>query len=357
MTIELAREGFRRATTHDDKVFEALNLVARANRSNLAAAVLEEAFSTDDFPVLLADSFERKALAAYKDTPKEFEDVLFDTTVEDFHRRKLVDLWGADAFEEVAQGEEYKGGTLTETEIEHGTGKYGKAYGVTWELFKSRRFSELADFPRALGNGAVKAQNGAVADLLVDGAAWNSDFFGTVANVPLNTENLRSAITAMSIRENHRGELVDVSDLYLVHGPALRAQVTDLLVNLSELEVETTEGTRKTKVRITNPFRNVVKPLESRTIGQRLGAGGGTAWALVQGKTSDLPSIIRTNLAGHPEVDIRVKKDQGARVGGGDVAFSEGSFKDDTIWYRGRSVLGIDPAFSEGVYASTGAAS
>ena len=149
---------------------------------------------------------------------------------------------------------------------------------------------------------------------------------------------------------------MDVSDLHLVHGPALRAQVTDLLVNLSEIEVTTDLGGGKaSKVKITNPFRNLVKPLESRTVGQRLGATGATAWALVQGKSSDLPSIIRTNLAGHPEVDIRVKRDQGQRVGGGDVPVEEGSFNDDTIWYRGRSVLGIDPAFTEGVYASKGA--
>ena len=356
-TIELAREGFRRAQNREDKVYEAMNLLARANRSVLDAAVLQEAFTTSDFPVLLADAFERQAVGAYRDTPKEFEDVLVDVTVEDFHRRKLVDLWGADAFEKVEEGEEYKGGKLNETKVEHGLGKYGRTYQVTWELFKSRRFSELANFPRTLGQGAVKSQNNSVADLLVTGGAWNADFFGEVATVPLNADTLRAAITALSTRENHRGELVDVSDLHLVHGPALRAQVTDLLVNLSEIEVTTDLGGGKaSKVKITNPFRNLVKPLESRTVGQRLGAAGATAWALVQGKSSDLPSIIRTNLAGHPEVDIRVKRDQGQRVGGGDVPVEEGSFNDDTIWYRGRSVLGIDPAFTEGVYASKGAA-
>ena len=356
VSIELAREGFRRATTRSEKVYEAVQLLARAAAGNMRAQVtLREAFTTDDFPVLLGDGFQKKALQAYKDTPKEFEDVLVDVTVEDFHRRKLVDLWGADAFEKVEEGEEYKGSTLRETEIEHGTGKYGKTAGATWELFKNRRFYELQDFPRLLGQGAVKAHNAAVADLLVTGGAWNADFFGDVASVPLNADTLRSAITALSIRENHRGELVDVSDLYLVHGPALRAQVTDLLVNLSELEVTTTEGNKSTKVKVSNPFRNLVKPLESRTVGQRLGSAGATAWALVQGKSSDLPSIIRTNLAGHPEVDIRVKRDQGQRVGGGDVPVEEGSFNDDTIWYRGRSVLGIDPAFTEGIYASKGA--
>ena len=173
--------------------------------------------------------------------------------------------------------------------------------------------------------------------------------------VPLNADTLQAAIQELSLRKNHRDELVDVSSLYLVHGPALRYQVANLLVNLSELEITDTSGTKTTKQKITNPFRGVVKPLESRSVGQRLGTASGTAWALIQGKGSDLPSIIRTGLAGHPEVDIRVKNDQGQSLGGGALSPYDGSFKDDTIWYRGRSVLGIDPGFTPGVWASKGA--
>lgn len=356
VSIDLAREGFRRARDHSEKVYEAGQLLARAAQGRpFAADTLREAFTTSDFPALLNDGLNTKAITAYRDTPKEFEDVLFDVTVEDFHRRKLVDLWGATAFERVLEGEEYKGGPFETTEIEHGLGKFGRAYGVTWELWLSRRFHELADFPRALVQGAVKAQNKAVADVLVQGGAWNPEFFETVSNLPLTADNLRQAIDELAIRENHRGDLVDVSDLYLVHGPALRAQVTDMLVNLSEIEVKTSGGSRSSTVKITNPFRNVVKPLESRAIGTALGTSQSTAWALVQGKSSDLPSLIRTNLQGHPEVDIRVKKDQGQYVGGGDVPVEQGSFKDDTTWFRGRSVLGIDAGFTPGVWASAGA--
>ena len=136
---------------------------------------------------------------------------------------------------------------------------------------------------------------------------------------------------------------------------ALRTQVQALLVHLEKVEITTTEGTKSTKQVQNNPFRNVVKPLESRSVGKRLGTAAGTAWALVQGKGSDLPSIIRTGLAGHPEVDIRVKNDQGQSLGGAALSPYDGSFKDDTIWYRGRSVLGVDPGFTPGVWASAGA--
>ncbi|MDI3330698.1 MAG: hypothetical protein QJR09_08180 [Micrococcus sp.] len=355
-TIDLAREGFRRAPTHAERVHEAAQLFARgrSGASILSQAVLLEAFTTDDFPGLLGDAFQRQAIAAYKDTPFEFDGILTDVTVDDFKRRKLVDLWGADAFEPVGQGEEYKGASLSETEVEHGTGKYGKAYGLTWELLRARDFSGLANFPRALGNGAVKGQNNAVADLLVADGGWNPEFFGTVETAPLNETNLDAAIRALSTRENHRGELVPTDQLVLVHGPALRAQVNRLL-KATELEWKDTSGSRTTTTKTPNPFANVVTPLESRTVGARLGTNGGTGWALVQGNGSDLPSIVRTLLSGHPDVDIRVKRDQGQSVAGGDIPVDQGSFKDDTIWYRGRAVHGIDPAFTTGVYASNGA--
>lgn len=356
VSIDLAREGFRRAPSHDEKVVEAGLLLKRAEAGNITAiATLREAFSTSDFPVLLGQGLQATAITAYKDTPKEFEDVVFDTTVPDFNRRRLVDLWGADEFELVRQGEEYKASSKKTTDLEHGLGKYGKVAKITWELFLDRRFSDIADFPRDLAQGAIKTQNSAVADLLVKNGAWNADFFKSVSTLPLTADNLQKAINELAIRENHRDELVDVSSLYLVHGPALRSQVQALLVHLEKVEITTTDGSKQTKQVQDNPFRNVVKPLESRSVGKRLGTDSGTAWALIQGKGSDLPSIIRTSLAGHPEVDIRVENAQGQSLGGGALSPQDGSFKDDTISYRGRVVTGIDPGFTPGVWASKGA--
>ena len=356
VSIDLAREGFRAAPKEDERVYEAGQLLKRAQSGNISAiGTLREAFSTSDFPVLLGKGLQAKAVQTYKDTPKEFENVVVDVTVPDFNRRRLVDLWGADEFERVHEGEEYKGGTKQTTDLEHGLGKYGRVIKITWELFLDRRFSDIADFPRDLAQGAIKTQNSATADLLVKDGAWNGDFFGDVKTVPLNADTLQAAIQELAVRENHRGELVDVSDLYLVHGPALRTQVQALLVHLEKVEITNTEGTKSTKQVQDNPFRNVVRPLESRAVGKRLGTGSGTAWALVQGKGSDLPSIIRTNLAGHPEVDIRMENAQGQSLGGGALSPTDGSIKDDTITYRGRSVLGIDPGFTPGVWASSGA--
>lgn len=351
----LATEGFRIAPTHEERIHEAATLFAagKSGADYFAQARLLEAFATSDFPLLLGDAFAKQAVKAQKDAVKEFEPLLTDVTVDDFNEHKLVDLWGNDAFETVAEGEEYKGGTLAETELTHKAAKHGKSYGLTWELRRSRKFSDLANFPRMLGNGSVKGQNNAIGDLLTQTNGWDTTFFPSVATVAFTPENLDAAIKALATTEDHRGDLVDVSNLVLVHGPALRTEVNRVLKAI-ELEMQVTDGSKVTKTRVANPFSNVVNPLESRTIGKLLGTKP-NGWALIQGKGSDLPSIIRTLLSGEEQVDIRVKRDQGARPGGGDVPVDSGSFNDDTIWFRGRDVYGIDKGFTTGVYASNGA--
>lgn len=351
------KAGWRAAGTPEERVKEAAEFFGKNRRGNpIKQAELVEAFTTSDFPVLLGNAFQAKAIAAQKAAVNEFEPILATTTAPDFERRKLVDLWSSDAFQRVGQGEEYKAGKLKETDLWHGTEKWGLTYGLTFELRLRRMFSDLAKFPTFLGNGAVRAKNNAVADLLVKNGAWNGDFFGSVASVNFTPEALDGAIKDLALREDHRGDQVEIGSLYLVHGSGLRGEVNRIL-NASKLVMESTNGTRKTNTEVENPFRGIVTPLESRTIGKALGGNQSKAWALVQGKDGDLPSIIDTGLEGHDgNVDIRVKRDQGEHVGGGQVPVDEGSFNDDTIHYRGRTFFGIDKGFTEGVWASNGAA-
>lgn len=350
-------KGWRKAPTRDERVYEAAKFFGQGRSGGpLAQAEVAEAFATTDFPILLGAAFTKKAVAAQKAEVDEFEPVLTHTTAPDFERHKLVDLWGGDEFERVREGGEYKGGKLKETQLDHGTAKYGKTYGLTFELRLRRLFSDLANFPNLLGAGATKAKNSAVATLLVKTSAWDPNFFGTVADVPLTPENLDAALKELAIREDHRGDLVDTTNLVLMVGPALQSEANRIL-NADKIVMEVTAGSKVTKTEISNPFRGVVSLLVSRRLGKELAANQGKAWALVQGKGSTLPSIIDTGLEGHDgNVDIRVKRDQGESVSGGQVPVEEGSFNDDTIWYRGRNFFGIDKGFTTGVYASNGGA-
>lgn len=346
--------GWRKATTADERVYEAAQFfTSHRNGSPVQVATLSEAFTTSDFPELLAAAFTAKALEAQKTMTPEFDGVVYKTTAPDFTPRKLIDLWSGDAFERVNEGEEYRAGTLTETTVTHKTAKWGRSYGLTYELRRSGDFDRLADFPTLLANAEVRAKNQAVAEALTDDGEWDGEFFGAVDNKPLNADNLKTAIAKLASTKDHRGDFVETSNLVLVVGPGL-AQTARELISIDRLTVSSDANGKTTRVETANPFRGLVTVVESRAVGTALGDNQATAWALLQGASSTLPSLIQTGLAGAEGIDIRVRNDQGTSVTGGTIAATEGSFNDDTIWYRGRSFFNIDHGFREGVYASTG---
>lgn len=83
-------------------------------------------------------------------------------------------------------------------------------------------------------------------------------------------------------------------------------------------------------------------------------AKAATTWFVVPKPGSARPALWAAKLRGHEQPDLRVKADQGNQVGGGAIAFDEGSFELDTIEWRARHVLGAqvgDPMFT---YVSLG---
>jgi len=354
MTDQFAREGFRAATSEAERVFEAAKLFGTGLTGTLTQrAYLNEALSTSDFPLLLAKGFEVEAIKAEKDAVRQYEPLLYETTHQDFRPKKLRDLFGKDFFEDVAEGEEYKGASLDETSFEVGLGKTGRRWDLTWELRVNGDFTGLANFPKRLGNAATETENRKVTDLLTDGTGWDAGFFGTVDTKAFTADNLDAVLKAQALKDDYRGDPLDTSNYVLVYTAGLRGEVLRVL-NATELELTDTNGTKATKVRIANPFKGLVEPLEVRDLGRGLGAKRATGWALIPAKSSDLPALVLSKLAGHEDVDIRVKRDQGERPGGGAISPDEGSFNEDTISFRGRKVIGVNKGFGDAVYASNG---
>ena len=353
----LAQENFRTAPTHKDKILEAARLFneGAAGKSNHATYRLREAMTTSDFPTLLSKAFEVEAMQAQKDAVKEYEQFAYKTSVPDFRPKKLRDLFTTPDFDEVNEGEEYKAAPLEETDVEVRAHKHGRVFGYTWELAKSGDFTGLADFPRRLGNGAVETENKASFSEFVGETGPREDFFETVDTKPLTAENLDAAINGLALTEDHRGDLVDTTKMVLVVPPTLAVDA-QRLVGAAELEMEVTEGNKKTKTRVQNPFRGLVEVVVSRWLVRlNKNANRSTAWYLLPAGDTTNPSVIAATMLGHETVDIRVKRDQGERVGGGAVPFEDGSFGDDTVWFRGRHVFGTAKAFAYAAYASKGA--
>lgn len=350
----LAQEGFRTAPTMKERIIEASRLFNDGMTGKpFARARLIEAFSTSDFPTTLAKAFDVEAIQHFKQYTPEWSQFVDDFKVADFRPKKLRDLFGSNDFLDVNEGEEYKAGTLDETEYEIKAGKTGRAYGLTWELMLNGDFTELAKLPERLANAARKVEDTKVFEQFVTAQGPNTGFFKgeTAPEVkPLNADNLQQAIEKIVVREKYDGELVDASNLILLVPPALQFKAKQILATT---ELEVTDGNKK--VKIPNPFSGLVTLIVSRGL-QKIDKSAKAAgtWYLFPGKGSENPALGKATLVGHESPDIRVKRDQGQSVGGGDIPIEEGSFKEDTTWYRGRHVTGGAALMPYATYVSTG---
>lgn len=322
-------------------------------------AKLEEAFTTSDFSHLLGAAFGIDARASYREVNDETRLLTMQRGVPDLRRRKLSEFFGETYFDDVNEGEEYKSDNpFEETEIEHGTGKTGRAYGLTFEKFLTGDFSDLADFPGMFGRGAANTRNRKIFQTLVDPAGGlSSEAFSTVSDQGLSFETLKTAKAHITSATNSRGDgLVDGSSLVLLVVPGLGDQARSLVAAQGVRETFGVGTRTQRELQTGNPLTGI-QVQESYEFARLLDPSlRGSAWALVPAGTTRNPLVIHSYLNGHQEVDIRVKNDQGSRPGGGVVSFQEGSFDDDTIWYRGRYFVGGDLAYTNGTYASTGTA-
>lgn len=338
-------------------VQEAARIFRSAVSGNIVKkAEFAEAFTTDDYPELLSKAFEIEARAAYREIPDETTLIARQIGVPDFRRRKLRDIFGETRFERVKQTEEYKSDDPFEyTDIEHGVYKTGRQYGISWEKFLTGDFAELAQFPNVLGRGMAKTRNFELYQLMFQSnGAFLGSFWGETSSDPLGFETLKDARKWTAEQENHHGNgLVDVSSQVLVVVPSL-ADEANALISAGRVKETTVDNGTRREIERSNPLAGI-KVQSSHTFASLVASSNRTsAWALIPGKDTDNPAILHSYLEGHRELDLRVKRDQGSRVGGGDVPFEEGSFDNDTLWYRGRYVIGADPAFTQATYASTG---
>lgn len=354
----IAQEGYRIAPGVQARVLEAAKLFNEGARGKSAAAEyrLKEAFSTSDFPVLLGKAFDVEVQSTYATITPEWNTIARETRLRDFRPKKLIELNAdQDTFEDVLEGEEYKGASLKESEYEIGIGKTGRSYGLTFELRKNNDYSELMDFPGRLATAARNTEDAKVFAALVTKSGPNTAFFkaanGNAPDTkPLNRENLQAAIKTIWARKNKEG----------VPFRALGTQF--LLVVSPQLQFEAEMALTPTIPDPQGGVNPIVNPLYGKIrvqVSERIGmidtsATAATTWYILPAPNSANPALFKATMLGEEQPDIRVKRDQGERVGGGQVGIDEGSFADDTIWYRGRHITGGAATDPIGTYVSKG---
>ena len=356
----LAQEGFRVAPSVRARVLEAAKLFNEGIRGKTAFATarLQEAFSTSDFPVLLGKAFDVEVQQTYSTIDPEWRGLARESRLRDFRPKKFIELLGGqDTFEDVLEGEEYKGASLSESEYEIGIGKTGRSFGLTFELRKNNDYDALMDFPGRLARAARNTEDAKVFGALVTKDGPNTAFFRTAngnapASVPLNRENVQAAVTTIRKRKNKEGVPLRLAGtrLLLIVPPALEFAAEAALAPT----IPDPNGGPSANP-IPNPLNGKIRLIVSERLALiDTSAKADTTWYIIPDPNSENPAVFKTTMLGEEQPDIRVKRDQGERVGGGAVGIDEGSFNDDTIWYRGRHITGGAAADPLGTYVSRG---
>ena len=146
-----------------------------------------------------------------------------------------------------------------------------------------------------------------------------------------------------------KGRVIAAPSLIVVIPKALEAQMLSILaireIKRTASNVETTEVSALANVSyVVEPMLDVLNTH----------AKAATTWFVLPKPGGPKPALWTAKLRGHEQPDLRVKADQGNRVGGGAIAYDEGSFEIDTIEWRARHVFGAQNGDPQFTYVSLG---
>jgi hypothetical protein len=344
---------------------------------------LQEALSTDDFPILFGDITDRQMLAAYRQWPPSWQSIAARRELPNFKPTKLFKpVYGAQArLERVGELTEYPEAPVFEQTTQLlNVVKYGRRMAISWETLINDDLDQLRDWPDRLATGARRTEDYGIGELFI-GSAGPSGTLYTVGNKnqiitangasannpPLTIAGLQDGFTVMHTFKDENGEPIMVDWVELVVPPALEIVARNIL-NATQLEINAAMGGgslvglanssgQEQRLITANWMRDRVRLNVNPYIPQIATTNKNTSWFLFASPTSNRPALNALFLRGRTEPETFIKEPNARRIGGGGVDPMDGDFDLDAITYKVRHVFGaavIDPI---GTVASNGTGS
>lgn len=339
------------------QILEARELFQGAMDGNLRArATVLETLTTSDFPLLLNAAYGRELQGEYGAIDPVWQRFATRNTVPDFRKRTLTDIMGGRAaLEKVREASEYPARKAAESERDFQVDKYGARFPLTWEMVKNDDLGAFRSFPQRLATAARETEERIALAPLFNAAGTGLSSFLTPrvnASKTLNRANLNAAYTDIMTRRDYDGRPVIVTQPVLMVPTALAQTAADI-VNVTK-NIDPTTGDERagngliyTPEIVVNPWLDIV--------GGSYTSNAKTWFLLPPPTTAVKPALTVAFMSGEETPDLRVKNDQGTRVGGGSLGPEAGSFDDDTIQYRVRHVVGASGLYDDAIYVGVGA--
>jgi len=334
----------------------------------MATVRFKEAIAYSDAPYAFASLLTINALPQYAALPSIIGNITSRLTVNDFDAVRYYDIIGD--FEKLQYADDIPAGVLpnvpefapypeihfTPTVI---AGAQAKKRGAqlewSWEEQKRNPAGFIQSLQDQLGIAASYTDDWAVTTALTTGVtdysqlqAGKSPFDESTvpANAPLSIHSLALGIAQIR-RRKVNGRYVNARQFILVVPPTLQF-VAEAITRTTALNV--TDGSVVYDLGGFNPLGQIQVQVDDWLTSD-------TAWYVIPAPGAAVrPALVQLVMPGEEVPDIRVNSNTGARPGGGQVAWTEGSYVNDTLGFRVRTVGGSALITEEAIVWSDGTA-
>ncbi|SDS21104.1 ATP-dependent protease ClpP, protease subunit [Halopseudomonas xinjiangensis] len=213
--------------------------------------------SSSDFGTLLADVARKSMLKGLEEAGETFQQWTGKGTLTDFRPAQRVDLTSFPNLDKVAEGAEYKYGTVGDRGEQIMLATYGKLFSITRQAVINDDLSAMTRVPQMMGRAAIRT----VADLVYavltsnpamsDGKAlFHNDHKNQLAAGSLSVGRIDEAKSAMRLQKDGKAAL-NIRPAYLLTPVALESTAKALLA--AEFDPALADA------RVPNPIRGLVE--------------------------------------------------------------------------------------------------
>lgn len=326
---------------------------------------LREAMTTSDFPLLFGDLLYRQMLGNYMPFPVSYPSYFRIHDLNDFRNLNMYTLDGGQAVMRtpLKQRAPYPEIAFAEGRYQLAVAKYGRRYGISWEMTINDDLNAFQSRPMLMATGARRSEEYLATTMIADAAGPHASFF-TSGNANIVTSNpalsiaaLQTAFTVLAAQRDADNEPIVIDGVVLVVPPALQITAENIL-NAIQIRIAESGGTANQLMYVNNWMKakvtlavNPYIPIVTTT-----GTVGNTSWYLFANPNdlSQRPAMNFGFLRGYRAPQLFVKDPDSRQLGGGDVNPLDGDFDTDGIDYKLRHVFGAAQCDPKMAVASKG---
>ncbi|WP_285259243.1 ClpP-like prohead protease/major capsid protein fusion protein [Halopseudomonas bauzanensis] len=209
--------------------------ISVAGMDRLGIVGLAFTHSSSDFGGLLADVAHKSMLKGFTEAAETFTQWTAKGTLTDFRPSKRVDLSTFPNLDKVAEGAEFKYGTVGTTGEQIALATYGKLFSITRQAIINDDLGALTRIPQLMGRAAIRTVGDLVYAVLTgnpimaDGKTlFHNDHKNQLPGAALSIANLGKAMHAMRTQKDGKATL-DIRPKYLLTPVALEPTAKALL--------------------------------------------------------------------------------------------------------------------------------